>query len=52
MRSHLVVARRDQAVDLVVVGRLGVAGVTVSGQSFAGVPVARQTLLIQVNVDR
>jgi len=49
-QSDLVVVSLDEAVDVVVMCCLGVGGVTVSSQSPAGVPVAGQTLLIQVNV--
>lgn len=48
---YLVVVCPDQAVDLIIGGHLRVAGVTVSGHSFAGVPVPSEALLIQVNVD-
>lgn len=45
----LVIVCPDQAVDLIVMCRLGVR-VTVFSQRFAGVPVAGQTFLIQVNM--
>lgn len=44
-----VVACPNQAVDLIVVSRLGV-GVSVLSQRLAGIPVASQTFLIQMNV--
>lgn len=48
-RSDRVIAHPNQAVDLIVVRRLGV-GVSVLSQRLAGIPVASQTFLIQVNV--
>lgn len=47
--SDRVIARPDQAVDLIVLCSLGV-GVAVLRQRLAGVPVAGQTFLIQMNV--
>lgn len=47
--SDRVIARPNQAVDLIVVRRLGV-GVSVLSQRLAGIPVASQTFLIQMNV--
>lgn len=49
--SDLIGVFPDQAVDLIIGCALGVRGVTVCSQSCAGVPVASQTLLIQVNVN-
>ena len=48
--SDLVAVRPDQTVDVIVACRLRV-WVTVFSQSFAGVPVAGQTFLIQVNMN-
>lgn len=49
MSSDRVVACPNQAVDLIILSRLGV-GVSVLSQRLAGIPVASQAFLIQMNV--
>ena len=50
-RSDLVVVGPDEAVDLAVGRCRGVGGALGSGQRPAGVPVAGQSLLIQVDME-